>query len=113
MTIKEEIQRLLDNADEYKLDIVRTFLHNSQKEPTLHDKLVEYGFGTTNGEYLKGDVWVMDNPDRETAFSRSQMLISYKKHEDGLLIHHYILTNKDDHSKIFNAIKLFEKWSKE
>ncbi len=133
MNTKEELQKLLDNADiNYLADlnkvsiakiisspselshpyfILKAILNSCKKEPTLHDKLIEYGFNFKDDEscpiYKKNHIRlihrkcdndmhiVIDIPDCYADYY-VEMFIKY-----------------DQYHRIFDAIKLFEKWSEE
>ncbi len=126
MNNKQEIQQLLDNADENQLcikhdgenthfDDIMYSLEQCQKEPTLHDKLIEYGF-YNNCPYYKLEIMDKSEYPECDVISinintnlKDVDLIHYKDRDSTLLNS----LRYDTHEQVFDAIKLFEKWSQE
>ncbi len=133
MTNKEILQKMLDNVNETKLtssriiydtyDVVydgdtitgyslcgqlEIILKKCQKEPTLRDKLLEYGFeGHAGKRYIKifkdkFKIYVtIEKGYTKIGCSRLNQLPYYS----GL----FAITD----NQVFDAIKLFEKWREE
>ena len=126
MTIKKKLQKWLDNVDEKKLNksfyfdisvdpahiMLKKILKQCQKEPTLGDKLTEYICEKTgtcptdlySGEHCYTMTYTYYDILIHTANHHNKVLVQYNDYHELLC---------DTHEKVFDAIKLFEKWSQE
>lgn len=125
MNLKKELQTLLDNVDEKKLgghhaplagnnyaDNLMDILIRCQKEPTLHNKLIKYcKFNDYTYFYksYKGPhsyTWTFKIFDSIKIHISEDHNITLVEYEPCEIICH-------NHDRVFDAIKLFEKWSEE
>lgn len=111
---KEQLQKLLDNVDMEKLNIDDGFgcyskriagcLEQCQKEPTLHDKLLARGFvqDTSDSKCYKKNI----SGDYICVLLRIRYVyLKYSISSERL--------NYKTEQQLFDAIDLFEKWSKD